>query len=1238
MKITNHSKSFFAAVLGLAASIFCSCSNIFNVPVKNYFKEYTETAAIDEFNINAVYTYNSNGIICLDSSDDAVIDFYLRNPQQYELGFEYSLTDDANGVSIIPTNFEQSEDLNSVKLSLSKDLLTTVDKGTKDLSGTITLIASAGRKVENYNFVIHANTVPPAVQGACYQLTAEQDGYYVVCFYLPDVNYAGAGVDFSRHSGDTRTIYFNNQKRYFNQNKIYKDAKRNEYGIWEFSNEDDMFKTSTEGDLYPVTGEDGFKFATDGAPNGYTAIYYYTGVKQTANTTTMDISVVDDEGLTSKVSISNKAEQLTAPYIADISTLATGIVVDEKTRLAEIKLCHDGKTTSGSSVTSVSIEYQVYDISSGETLVKSGTVAANSKISLKTGKYKITAKATKPYYIASEDYDSRVDGQAPYGILLKPADYFYVKNDGDDSNAGTYDKPFRTINKAIEEFRLGVSAGNYQSTDVCTIRLLSDLTPSDDDNFASQDPYLVILTDDSYVIEGYNGTKRTIDVQGTAETGNRGIFEIYRGANVTLKNLILTGGYTNHKASVIYQAGYSDIVLENVDITGNTNTNNNAVDVNSTLYFASGDVKYKSGKVYGNTTVTGPSAFYIKGTLELGSETGLVEIYDNTLTAATVFSACYVDTGTLKIKKAKIYNNKNKDGNQANVYIPTDKKITVTGNLTGCKIGVKTQASPSFGSPVVFTEGFGANNAAAAGTIFVSDNSSYGISLEGSGSAAEACVTLSGGAMSDVITSQSVTFACTQYQTVSGVSAIRFYPGTAKEINITPALKINDTEVAADSPYWSSFTWKTWLTNEDETITGSIKTGSGKTIEALIPAAAIYEENYTLNVKATINGVSYDGEWLCKAVKDISYMDSAPTSAGTYYIDSVEGLKKLKTWINAGSGSNSGIVYELTKDIDVNSDFGIGDIGTRTNPFKGKFDGKGHKITNVYIYNATASDSSGFFAYTNNAEIKNLTITGRVTGSSLYKGGIVGMATATKIIDCVNEAKVSNTVQGGYSAGIVGICKTGAGTEINGCINTGEISAVLYSAGIITFSENGISVRNCMNKGEISVTGSGGGYAGGIAAKEIVNVINCCNYGSVKRSNINSFLGGIKGNSSSSYELTNCVSYASIGYNEGTKNVGIICGTTSIKDDSKLYYGAPIDAYVSDPLGQASGTGAINQNATFKFTNNGASSSTNDSVTVGNYTGTDVVELLNAWIEAQTNPSLYKRWKYDAMGYPVFED
>ena len=208
--------------------------------------------------------------------------------------------------------------------------------------------------------------------------------------------------------------------------------------------------------------------------------------------------------------------------------------------------------------------------------------------------------------------------------------------------------------------------------------------------------------------------------------------------------------------------------------------------------------------------------------------------------------------------------------------------------------------------------------------------------------------------------------------------------------------------------------------------------------------------------------------------------------------------------------------------------------------FEGEFDGQGHTVSKLHAVQGQ-TQYVGLFGYVVDGTIKNLVVSGAVSGDEdAFGGSIVGCADGGIIKGCVNKANVES----GYAGGIVG--KIGnAGTvvecqnigevkgnkaggiagaiesyipeqvEITNCLNTGaaiassmqSVNAEAYAGGIVGLvqqddgDEQSTTLNSCRNEGEVTVKVPGTGsklYAGGIAGygisiKESKNLSNTGN-------------------------------------------------------------------------------------------------------------------------------------------------
>ena len=194
-------------------------------------------------------------------------------------------------------------------------------------------------------------------------------------------------------------------------------------------------------------------------------------------------------------------------------------------------------------------------------------------------------------------------------------------------------------------------------------------------------------------------------------------------------------------------------------------------------------------------------------------------------------------------------------------------------------------------------------------------------------------------------------------------------------------------------------------------------------------------------------------------------------------------------------------------------------IGESSTSFSSNFDGGNNLIYGMNI-DSKSEGHFGFFSDTENANISNLSIKGTVsmTGGT-YMGGFSGTSLNSTFSNCNNYVKITSSSD--YGGGIIGVA-TG-NMIIENCTNNAEISMALYSGGIIgcyelstTDADNEITtakIDNCTNNSDVSGTQEGvGGIIG--SCQLTVPVEYCTNNGAISRvgSIKDTYVGGIVGN------------------------------------------------------------------------------------------------------------------------------
>ena len=330
------------------------------------------------------------------------------------------------------------------------------------------------------------------------------------------------------------------------------------------------------------------------------------------------------------------------------------------------------------------------------------------------------------------------------------------------------------------------------------------------------------------------------------------------------------------------------------------------------------------------------------------------------------------------------------------------------------------------------------------------------------------------------------------------------------------------------------------------------------------------------------------GTLTASAVTSESYAGQG-TDADPYVIASLANLKYLSEQSNDFSGK----YIRLDADVDVS---GSG-ITTIFNTFNGTFDGNGHTISNISIEKSSAN--AGFIIQTGGCTIKNLTLSGKVTGSSNNVGGFIGVANSgakVKLINCVNKINVKGTYAvGGFigraqcalveisdsvndgnvsatstsnnsvTGGFIGILGDGSTTSavcpnvnITGCINNGNVTSPRNDAdanigGFIGQTSDStsktVNIKFSQNNGSISAsTGVGGASVAGIIGKvhkETVNISYCINLGAITgRTNVGGIIGYNQTQDNSKITVRNCFTYGKLSTSatSGSVKIGAIFG------------------------------------------------------------------------------------------------
>ena len=375
--------------------------------------------------------------------------------------------------------------------------------------------------------------------------------------------------------------------------------------------------------------------------------------------------------------------------------------------------------------------------------------------------------------------------------------------------------------------------------------------------------------------------------------------------------------------------------------------------------------------------------------------------------------------------------------------------------------------------------------------------------------------------------------------------------------------------------------------------------------------------NQELNV--TSNG---DGSFIITVNDRKYYVNNDKTlinNDNIIEIGTVEELKAFRDDVNSGN-SYEGKVVLLTSNINLSGEewepIGLYPMENSTpsdetnKPFKGTFDGNGHKIDGLQIN--TTDKVQGLFGLVTNGKILNLTIGGNssINGGSAT-GGIVGYSyNGTIINNCYNYANVTgNSLHtGGISGIIVENCyiinSQNYGNIVGKNMNTGGIAGGIQKNSLVencsnngyvlgTESVGGITGTNayytsidaCFNSGKIDANSdnqNNNSNVGGIIGLNLSSVSNCYNIGEIigKFNNAGGIIGLNRGILKNSYNAGNVDSTQSIIGSVVGNNNEFFDSTTNMTYTGTIDNCYALEGSTNKLFGE--NTSVINENCSFK--------------------------------------------------------
>ena len=227
-----------------------------------------------------------------------------------------------------------------------------------------------------------------------------------------------------------------------------------------------------------------------------------------------------------------------------------------------------------------------------------------------------------------------------------------------------------------------------------------------------------------------------------------------------------------------------------------------------------------------------------------------------------------------------------------------------------------------------------------------------------------------------------------------------------------------------------------------------------------------------------------------------------------FNIASLEELKDFALAVNTGFDFK-GMIVRITKEISFTySEYGTNklldniNIGTKSHPFRGIFDGNSYTITNRGLLGTNYSGS--LFGYTDGATLRNIKFEAPYVKG---QGALAAEANNSVILGCeINNGQIDAT--GECTGALVGKA-TGTTTLTNCYVTKTTVTGNGRNqiGGLVGSTEGSIS--HCFATGDVT----GGALVGGLAGKTSGVVLNCYAWGNISGTD---YVGGMIGMTQSS--------------------------------------------------------------------------------------------------------------------------
>ena len=1121
MKKKNKIKKIFKNLFIFSLiCVFSSCeffTDSFNAPVKEFFMDNTEEAAIELFEFSSeTYKNSITEKLTVSSLQDANVVLYLRNPQEYNFITSKNMTSTFG--SFLQSEYYLVQDENDktiINLTIPKELLAKAEIESRNseynkLQNILINLFHPVSKAEFLPFTLEfdCDTVPPKILSPVFYSTNSsyidplKQNNYVIAFNMPkksEVCSLGVHNDLEKLLID-ETEY---------------EVSIADDGTISFPNNPEI----VSGNIEDANGIEAIK-AKFFVQDDYQPFYFVTNKQISIEGAKATLSLVDKGNFSSKIDVSSNTRMLGKVLLKandKVFTSETEVIeinqeVNESYANITIIPPSVSLDLAGTEedVSDVLVKYILTDISTNEVVTGSNNGSGSVTIDVPIGTYKLECISHKDNYADSVTTFGQINIQN-----IQPV-YIYVSVYGDDNKGGTFSAPVKTIQKAVDKvIAMNVVTASSEGNPY-KILLLSDITS--DNSFESNNNALVNidLSSDSenplYLeISKYGDGNATINANRTDSKTGR-VMYIGEKANVTLKNLTLTGGYLlGENGGGIYSEGNCN--LNSCTILGNTAKASSGSVSGGGVYIERGSFTMEGCTISGNTAGSETDNANAYGGGIYGASGTNITMKDTTISENKVASVngvegagVYFSGAELTMHGGSISKNEcssDTSSSGGGVYINNSSTFTMTS-------GEISENSAKYGGGVCVS---GGTFIMEGGSISnnTADNNGGGVYVVKSNDTAPT-FKISGNA--------SITEDNDVYLTEDQKITIAGDLSTDIVARITPENYAEVQVLAAGDKF----------TLSKEQVEKFKVTQSSEEFETTITSVGLkvgYLKN-TLNDATNLNADLYD---ICSTIYVYSADGMNAISNLSQTIDDVEG----KTFEGKTIILEEAVVLDHTYNL----------IET----FSGVFEGNSKTITltKPESYNYTKYFGGAIFNVITgeNAKVRNLD----VYGEAYIAGIAIELENDAVISNCNNYANITSP----------------NGEGVHGC------------GGIVGELSNGGAIINCKNEGTITYNSTNtkgcGGIVGKISSSDSTKgnsiIANCINIREIKRVHIEDnveddvSIGGICGEVTGNAAIYNCVNTGNvkseINATSITENIGGITGYCSVSFYTSEFTSLPDD-------------------------------------------------------------------------------